>query len=243
MRQGKPADTSTLRAVGAQAAARKYDLFTALGAHACAGDKHLQRLTLRLITLIVARYNWQADELCVGQREMAALWSVDERTVKRDMARLRDMGWMVIRRPAARGRVAVYGLGMTAMLAATRTDWGRVGPDFVARMAGDQTVAPVPTNIISFPAINARDDDAGIWGQVQAMLARESAALHAAWFAALRAMPPSDGVMVVLAPSRFHARFVATHYQDRLLGVVRAVDATVVQIVITSADAMPETAE
>ena len=94
------------RATGRNAAVIKYDLLTALGAHACAGDKHLQRLVLRFITLIVARYNWQADELSVGQTEMAALWSVDARTVKRDMARLREMGWLSIRRAAARGRVA-----------------------------------------------------------------------------------------------------------------------------------------
>ena len=60
-----------VRPVGRQAASRKYDLLTALGAYACRGDKHFQRLTLRFITLIVARYNWQADELTVGQREIA----------------------------------------------------------------------------------------------------------------------------------------------------------------------------
>ena len=78
------------RPVGRQAASRKYDLLTALGVHACHGDKHLQRLVLRFMTLIVARYNWQHDDLSVGQREIAALWAVDERTVKREMAKLRD---------------------------------------------------------------------------------------------------------------------------------------------------------
>ncbi|MFD1807144.1 hypothetical protein ACFSHQ_00730 [Gemmobacter lanyuensis] len=89
--------------MGRNASARKYDILTALGVHACRGDKHLQRLVLRLITLIVARYNWQSDELCVGQREIAQLWSVDERTVKRDMARLREIGWLTVKAAAARG--------------------------------------------------------------------------------------------------------------------------------------------
>ena len=66
------------RATGRNAASMKYDILSALGAHACAGDKHLQRLVLRLITLVVARYNWISDELMVGQREIAELWSIDE---------------------------------------------------------------------------------------------------------------------------------------------------------------------
>jgi hypothetical protein len=39
------------------------------------------------MALITMRYNWQRDELTTGQGEIAPLWSVDERTVKREMAR------------------------------------------------------------------------------------------------------------------------------------------------------------
>ena len=108
-----------LRPVGRQASSRKYDLITALGVHACRGDKHFQRLVLRFITAIVARYNWQADELSIGQRELAALWSVDERTVKRELAKLRALGWLVQKRAAVRGRVAIHGLDIAAILSAT----------------------------------------------------------------------------------------------------------------------------
>ena len=38
------------RATGRNAASMKYDILSALGAHGCAGDKHRQRLVLRLIT-------------------------------------------------------------------------------------------------------------------------------------------------------------------------------------------------
>ena len=110
---------TTGKATGRNAAALKYDILTAMGVHACAGDKHRQRLVLRLITLIVARYNWTSDEITVGQREMAALWSIDERSVKRDMAKLRDMGWLVQKRAAARGRVAVHGLDLSRILTET----------------------------------------------------------------------------------------------------------------------------
>ena len=78
--------------VGRSAAAFKYDLLTVMGAFALAQEKGRQRLVLRLMTLVTARYNWARDELAVGQREIARLWQVDERTVKREMAKLRAMG-------------------------------------------------------------------------------------------------------------------------------------------------------
>lgn len=63
-----------IRAVGPEAAAKKYDLLSAMMAHGLASDKH-------------------------RQREIARLWCVDERTVKRDMARLRSLGWIELRAP------------------------------------------------------------------------------------------------------------------------------------------------
>ena len=93
----------TLRPVGRGASARKYDILTALGAFALAQGKHEQRRVLRLMTLITARYNWARDELAVGQRESARLWAVDERTVKREMARLKAAGWLVVKRQGAFG--------------------------------------------------------------------------------------------------------------------------------------------
>jgi hypothetical protein len=81
----------TASIVGRNAAAHKYDILTAIGTYALSKGKHEQRLVLRLITLITARYNWGRDELAVGQREIARLWSVDERTVKREMAKLRAL--------------------------------------------------------------------------------------------------------------------------------------------------------
>lgn len=124
-------------------AARKYDIITALGAYALARDKHDQRLVLRLITLITARYNWARDELAVGQREIARLWSVDERTVKREMAKLRGKGWLVVKRQGARGRVTEYGMDLDRMLAMTEGDWSNVGPDFDLRMSGKTEETPV----------------------------------------------------------------------------------------------------
>ena len=46
-----------IRPVGREASSRKYDLLSALMAHGLAGDKHRQRLVLRLMALITTRYN------------------------------------------------------------------------------------------------------------------------------------------------------------------------------------------
>lgn len=87
--------------VGRNAPAIKYDILSALTVHALSGDKHRQRSILRVIALITTRYNWRSNELSIGREEIARLWSVNERTVKREMAKLRTMGWITVKRPAA----------------------------------------------------------------------------------------------------------------------------------------------
>jgi DNA-binding MarR family transcriptional regulator len=220
-----------LRPVGRGAAARKYDLLTALGAHACQGDKHLQRLALRFITLIVARYNWQTDELFVGQREIARLWSVDERTVTRELARLRSMGWLVTKRAAARGRVAVHGLDLAAIRTATATAWDAVGPDFTARMSTPEGVAAPEGqggNVVPFPSQpESLPEGAGLWARARARLQAEAPALFDAWLRPLIETGRAGGRLELAAPSRFHASYVSTQLMGQLERAVRLEDATI----------------
>jgi hypothetical protein len=223
------------RPVGRQAASRKYDLLTALGVHACHGDKHLQRLVLRFITLIVARYNWQTDEIAVGQREIAALWAVDERTVKRDMARLRALGWLVVNRPAVRGRVATHGIDLQAILAATEPHWDAVGPDFAERLRGPAAAPSPAANVVSFPGAAQPAPlapDAGLWPRAQARLMAEDPALFAAWFRPLAEISVAAGQVELAAPSRFHASFVMTHHAQRLLSALRREDGTIRNVTV-----------
>ena len=218
-----------LRPVGRQASSRKYDLITALGVHACRGDKHFQRLVLRFITAIVARYNWQTDELTIGQRELAALWSVDERTVKREIAKLRALGWLVQKRAAVRGRVAIHGLDIAAILSATEPDWPAVGPDFVDRLRGADTPAPQPApNVVAFPgtAPAPLSPTASAWDRALARLQSEDPAQYAMWYRQLGETGASGGILELTAPSRFHAAFVTTHHLPRLLAALRREDAS-----------------
>lgn len=221
------------RAVGRGAAARKYDLLSAMGALALSKGKAEQRMVLRLMTLITARYNWQKDLLACGQREIARLWACDERTVKREMARLRGLGWLLVRRQGARGRVTEYSLGIETILSATEPAWPAVGPDFVLRMgqgAAEETVVPFPvTGQVPAPDISTGSE----WALAQALLHQEDEALYAAWVRGL-VLDTRQGAQVTLrAPSRFHAAYVQTHLETRILAALQAVDDGVSDLRIT----------
>lgn len=221
-----------VKPAGQRDAARKYDIITALGAYALARNKHDQRLVLRLITLMTARYNWARDELAVGQREIAQLWSVDERTVKRDMAKLRGMGWLVVKRQGARGRVTEYGLDLDRILATTEGEWRNVGPDFDLRMSGK----PEQTSIVPLPVkdhVPEPDTSSGSeWALAQAILYAEAPDLYGSWLRNLVRVERAGGRLTLRAPSRFHGSYVQTHLTRRILSACQAVDGDVTEIAV-----------
>ncbi|MFK7743709.1 MAG: DnaA N-terminal domain-containing protein [Roseobacter sp.] len=215
--------------VGRGASARKYDLLTAMGAHALSAGKHDQRRVLRLMTLITARYNWGRDELAVGQREIARLWSVDERTVKREMAMLRARAWLVVARQGARGRVTQYRLGIEQILRDTEPQWPCVGSDFELRMGqgAAPTVVPLPVHA----PVPAPDVTTGTeWALAQAVLHAEDPASYASWVAALTREERAGGRLTLRAPSRFHAAYVQTHLERRLLKALTDVASDVSEV-------------
>ncbi|MEJ2031079.1 MAG: hypothetical protein P8X66_14795, partial [Maritimibacter sp.] len=103
-RAGQPNHIS--RIAGPGASAIKYDILTALLVTAAQGSPVEARLALRLSLLITARFNWRQGSFAIGQREIARMWGVTERTAKRELAEMRGRGWITIAVPAARGRVA-----------------------------------------------------------------------------------------------------------------------------------------
>lgn len=224
----------TARAVGRHAASRKYDIMTALGVHGLAATGHAQVLVLRFITLLTARYNWQSDELSMGRAEMARLWSVNERTVKRELARLRAMGWISVKRAGARGRVTVYSIDVGQVLLDTRDSWAVIGPDFVARMEedapGQGEAMPDPT-IVPFRARPATAPAGqGGWADVQRALHDRHPELYAAWFHQLDEISNSGGEVVLTAPTRFAVDYVATHLLGKLLAAYGRFDPSVRRI-------------
>lgn len=218
---------------GRSASAIKYDLLTAVGAFGLSQRKGAQVLMFRLMTLVTARYNWQRDQLAVGQREIARLWDVDERTVKREMAKLRGMGWLQVRRQGARGRVTEYSLNLDQILEDTEISWASVGPDFVYRLS--QQEAP-DANVVPLQAgqgAAAPDTSDGTeWSLAKGILHAEDAATYSSWIAALKREERIDNRLVLVAPSRFHANYVLTHLKARLLSACREVDDSVIDLFV-----------
>lgn len=221
-----------VKTAGRNASVAKYDILTALGAYALARNKHDQRLVLRLMTLITARYNWARNELAVGQREIARLWSVDERTVKREMAKLRALGWLVVSRQGARGHVTEYRIDKERLLEATQDSWASVGPDFDMRMKGQ----PESERIVPMPSrgdIPAPDISDGLeWSLAQALLHAEDPNTYGSWLRALSRVDRAGGRLTLKAPTRFHGVYVQTHFLSRIVTACQAVDGDVTEVIV-----------
>lgn len=220
---------SLLKPVGHGAASRKYDLLTALGALALSASPGEQRLLLRLMVAITARYNWASDTLAVAQTELARLWSVDERTVKRAMAEYRERGWLRLKRQAARGRVAEYGLGLETLLNASRSVWASVGSDFESRLAPAERVDALPerATVLPFPA-----PDGGVWPEALALLTRDDPATARSWLQGLREGSLTGGRLRLIARGRYQATYLRTHLLGRLLAAAMRVDPQITALTI-----------
>ncbi len=225
--------------VGQQASVIKYDVLTAVGTFALSQPKGKQVLCLRFMTLITARYNWARNELAVGQREIARMWNVDERTVKREMAKLRAMSWLIVKRQGARGRVTQYALALEQILKDTQPVWSAVGPDFEQRLIG-QGAQPENTSAKVVPLHNAQRatlapavDDSSEWDLARSLIHAEDPARFATWVATLTRQEKRGRRLYLTAPSRFHAHYVATHLNALCLSAVRQVDPDIDAVIVT----------
>lgn len=226
------------KAVGRTAPAIKYDILTALTALACHDRDTDGRLAIRLVLLITARFNWQRGSFASGQREIARMWGVTERTAKRDLAAMRARGWISVLRPAARGRVAEHSVDLDRVLDATRPYWAAVGPDFVARMAAGQSeTAETPGNVVPFRGPVGQgtegNNENSLWAAASRRLAQADPAMHGAWFAPLIETDRSATGLTLRAPSKFAANYIRTHLIGRLLAAVSAEDAGVISVILT----------
>ena len=220
---------------GRDAAAQKYDLLTMLGVIGLSNGGRHERSMLRLITLVTARYNWRTGEITVGRREIARLWGVDERTVKREMARLRSLGFVRLLRSGVRGRVAAYGIDFDLIAAAC--DGTRVGPDFVGRITGSgggDPASSVPTaDVIPFP--QPADDGASAWTRARATLRDIGEAAYLRWIMPLQTAALEEDRLLLVAPSAYHASYVERTYGDAIRRAVLAMDGDVRLVRITAA--------
>lgn len=230
-------------ASGQNAGVVKYDILTALLVVAAQGDATRARLALRLSLLMTARYSWRSGTFSVGQREIARLWGVTERTAKRELAQMRALGWIAVHRAAARGRVAEHRVDLAQVLTDSRPHWPSVGPDFEARMATPatdtaQNDAAAGGNVVPLrPRAAVAVAEGSRWAQAAAWLAQDNAATYQAWFAQLVELPDParTDTAVLLAPSQFVANFVQTHLAAKVLAALSRVDAAVRRVTIIAA--------
>lgn len=211
------------RLTGPEAGALKYDILTALTLIGLNGTATQQMTVLRLTALVTARYNWRANELSVGQRDMARMWAVNERTVKREIKRLLDSKILICKRQGVRGRVGAYVLNLAAIAKLSADQWETIGPDFAERMTGyfphrSENVVKVDFAASNVCAIAPEPKDApsGTWRAVQHALRGKDEAIFKNWYSRLSLKACKDRKAEILAPSRFVANYIQTHLFDEL---------------------------
>jgi DNA-binding Lrp family transcriptional regulator len=204
------------KSMGPHASVRKYDLLTAMAVAGLNGKSGFQTTILRLVAVITARYNWKLDELTVGQRDLAKMWSVDERTVKREVKRLLDAKILLQLRPGVRGRVAAFRLNQDEIYRLSLPHWDQVGPDFAARMEENKIIHPEAEEKVVRVDFRTKVPQDAAWERTFMRLAESDPHLHRSWFAALLFDGFSDDVLKLRAPSSFVAQYILTHHLGRI---------------------------
>ncbi|WP_226781481.1 hypothetical protein [Oceaniglobus trochenteri] len=210
---------------GAGVGSLKYDLLTAIGLIGLHGTASQQVSMARLSVLVTARYNWARDEISIGQRDMARIWAVNERTAKREVKRLTDMQILGCLRPGVRGRVAAYRLDIGEICTRSRPSWASVGPDFVERMEGFAPSAPTLSFTPPAPpdAVSVPENVPGRWGRVLSHLDTQDRATFETWFSKLELVSDQTPEVHVKASSAFVGRYIETHLGKVLMPVFAAV--------------------
>lgn len=215
------------RATGPGAGVVKYDIITALSVMALHGTPALQTTVLRLIALITARYNWKQDQFCVAQTEMARLWGVSDRTVKREVRRMTNAGLIRCLRAGVRGRAGAYRLDYGQLFSQSAPVWPAVGRDFEERMAATPLAPPVKVVRVDFGrarrATPALPSGVDTWSLVLQDLAQSDPANLSNWYMKLALGEVTRERVLLTAPSRFVANFIETHLSAALSHAVRRV--------------------
>lgn len=219
----------TQRLVGPESGVLKYDILTALSVAGLAGTPGFCTTLMRLIALVTARYNWREDEFTVGQRDMARMWSVDERTVKRQIKRLIDTELVVCKRPGVRGRVGAYRLNQGGIVRLSKPSWHLVGPDFERRM--QERYLDEDIKVVRLSSYNGQSPGqnqaltGGLdteWSRVKARLSQVDKAQFDAWFARLIFVACAGGCLRLKCSSSFIQRYIETHLIAQLRDAAEA---------------------
>ncbi|MDX8354831.1 DnaA N-terminal domain-containing protein [Cognatiyoonia sp. IB215182] len=217
------------RLTGVKASSMKYDILTALsvaGLHL--GVRH-QISIARLVLLITARYNWRQDEFCVGQRDLARMWNVTERTVKREIKFWQDQQWLICKRQGVRGRVGAYRLNYPEIYQMSEPYWSRVGSDFNERMAATHPVKTTTIVSVDFRKDDKRTQASSVlpdgpekWRAACQRMRNLHPAHYQNWIAGLAFQSDEEGTLTLASANRFVAHYVQNHLMPLLTEAVEA---------------------
>lgn len=222
---------NTKQLTGVKASALKYDLLTALSVAGLHLNARHQISLSRLALLITARYNWRLDEFSVGQRNLARMWNVTERTVKREIKFWAENRIVICKRQGVRGRVGAYRLNYPEIYRISKPYWNHVGSDFQERMAQTNPVKETKVVAIDFRSkaivSDTADAPAAIENQSWRYACQRMSNLHPEhyrnWISLLTFASDDRETVVLNARNQFIANYVQTH----LIPVVHeAVEAT-----------------
>lgn len=221
------------RLTGVNASSLKYDLLTALSVTACHGDSRQQSSLTRLNLLITARYNWRLDEFSVGQRDLARMWNVTERTVKREIKYWLENQYLICKRRGARGRVGAYRLNYPEIYRQSEPHWAAVGPDFHERMAETHPVQQSKVVAVDFRAATHASKQATVpaeqnapktWRAACQRIRELQPSHYHNWISAL-SFVSDDGRTISL---QTHNKFAAHYVRTQLIHVImEAIEATI----------------
>ncbi|SFS22313.1 DnaA N-terminal domain-containing protein [Yoonia litorea] len=220
------------RLTGVNASSLKYDLLTALSVAGLHQDGRHQISLSRLTLLITARYNWRLDEFCVGQRDLARMWNVTERTVKREIKYWLEARLVICKRRGVRGRVGAYRLNYPEIYRQSEPYWAAVGPDFQERMGETHPVQQSKVVAVDFrgkaspPAAEPPETEMQAAPATWRAACQRMKGLHPAhyhnWIGSLR-FGCDDGECIMLyASNQFVAHYVQTHLIEIIMEAVEA---------------------
>ncbi|WP_166418706.1 DnaA N-terminal domain-containing protein [Cochlodiniinecator piscidefendens] len=220
---------------GVNAGSLKYDLLTAISVAGFYGTSTLQMTMARLTGLITARYNWKLDEFSVGQRDLAKMWNVNERTVKREIKRCVETKILICKRQGVRGRVGAYRLNLPEIYRLSQPHWDSVGPDFVERMTASdpRRKSPEHENVMKVdfgprieppePALNTEPTDdtpRGRWRAAQRRLRDLHPENYESWFKGVQFVSLENTTLSLKVKTKFSSRYIMTHLKNALVEAV-----------------------
>lgn len=205
---------------GPSAGALKYDILTALNLAGMHGGAKAQVSMMRLMAVITARYNWRREELSLGQRDMARMWGVTERTVKREIKGWLGAKLLVCTRPGVRGRVAAYRLNIAEVYERSAPFWAQVGPDYTERMGATNPVRETRVVQVDFATRKVAQVETGSWRAVAERLRKLHPEKVANWLGQLQFVEDDGRHYVLRAETVFTARFVETHLRAELIEAI-----------------------